>query len=99
MGRRFALLPVQARADATEQRQATRACRGMSEHRVHEFTRLISESSTGTALYGCAFRANGTVIGCAETEVRAANQPSPYAVKREAARVAAAKRKHQRGGS
>lgn len=67
-------------------------------HQVHDFSRLISTSDTGMAIYGCAFRANGTVIGCAETEVRATNQPSPYAVKREAARVAAAKRK-TRGGS
>ena len=62
-------------------------------HQVHDFSRLISTSDTGMAIYGCAFRANGTVIGCAETEVRATNQPSPYAINREAARVAAAKRK------
>jgi hypothetical protein len=67
-------------------------------HSVHDYSRLISTSEDGRAVYGCAFRSGGTVIGCAETEVRALNQPSPYAVKREVAKVAAAKRK-QRGGS
>lgn len=67
-------------------------------HQVHEFSRLVSTSDKGIAIYGCAFRANGTVLGCAETEVRQVGSPSPYAIKREAARVAAAKRK-QRGGS
>lgn len=66
-------------------------------HSVHEFSRELSKTETGLALYGCAFRSGGTVIGCAETEVRRIGQPSPYAVKRQAAKVAAAKRKH-RGG-
>lgn len=67
-------------------------------HQVHSFDRLLSTSDDGRAVYGCSFRAGGTVLGCAETEVRSVNAPSPYAIKREAARVAAAKRK-RRGGS
>ena len=69
----------------------------MPAHESHDFSRLLSTSDDGRALFGCAFRANGTVIGCAETEVRGVNQPSPHAIKRAAAKVAAAKRK-TRGG-
>lgn len=67
-------------------------------HSRHEFTRLLSTSDDGRALYGCAFRAGGTVIGCAETEVRRVGAPSPHAIKRATAKAAAAKRKN-RGGS
>ena len=67
-------------------------------HQVHDFSRLISTSDDGRAIYGCAYRAGGTVIGCPETEVRQRNQPSPYAMKREATKRAAAARK-SRGGA
>lgn len=45
-------------------------------HTAHEFTRLISTSDTGMAIYGCAFRR------CSETEVRRQGEPSPFATKR-----------------
>ena len=67
-------------------------------HTAHEFSRLLSQTPDGIGLYGCAFRANGTVIGCSETEVRRVSAPSPHAIKRATAKAAAAKRK-TRGGS
>lgn len=68
----------------------------MAQHTVHTFSRLISTSDTGMAIYGCSFRSDG-VAGCSETEVRRPNQPSPYAVKR--AQRQAAKKKPARGGA
>ena len=47
-------------------------------HAVHDFRRLISESDSGAALYGCAFP------GCGATEVRRKGEPSPFAAKRAA---------------
>lgn len=67
----------------------------MPVHAVHDFSRLVSQSDTGKAVYGCSFRSGG-VVGCGETEVRGINQPSPYAVKR-AQRKAAPKK--PRGGA
>jgi len=57
----------------------------MPTHTVHDFSRLISSSDDGRGIYGCSFRASG-LAGCSETEVRMKNQPSPYALKREAAK-------------
>lgn len=71
----------------------------MPVHEAHEFSRLLSTSDTGMALFGCAFRAGGTVVGCGETEVRGRDEPSPYAIKRAAAKRASAARKARRGGS
>lgn len=67
----------------------------MSRHTVHSFSRLVSTSDSGMAIYGCSFRSDG-VAGCAETERRMRNQPSPYAVKRA---KAAATKKKTRGGA
>lgn len=67
----------------------------MPVHSVHDFSRLISESDTGRAIYGCSFRSGG-VVGCPETEVRQKNQPSPYAVKRTQRQSA---KKPTRGGA
>lgn len=64
-------------------------------HQVHDFSRLISSSDDGRAVYGCSFRSGG-VAGCGETEIRQKNQPSPYAVKR--AKAAATKQKPRRRG-
>jgi hypothetical protein len=48
------------------------------EHRVHRFSRLISTSDTGRALYGCEHPR------CAETEVRMKGSRSPFAMKHAA---------------
>lgn len=69
----------------------------MPVHTVHDFSRLVSQSDTGKAVYGCSFRSGG-VAGCSETEVRQVNQPSPYAVKRAKA-AATKKSKPTRGGA
>lgn len=69
----------------------------MATRQVHEFSVLIASSDDGRGVYGCAFR-RPSLAGCAETEVRMRNQPSPYAVQR-AQRQAAAKRKPTRGGA
>lgn len=53
----------------------------MSDHREHRFTRLVSESDTGMAIYGCAFGR------CAETENRRKGSPSPFAQKRAATKA------------
>lgn len=58
----------------------------MPEHTAHEFTRLLSTSDSGKALFGCTHKR------CSETEVRGRNEPSPYAQKRAAAKAAAARR-------
>jgi hypothetical protein len=50
-------------------------------HREHRFTRLLSTSSAGTALYGCSYGGSG-LSGCPETEVRRIGQPSPFEIKR-----------------
>ena len=50
-------------------------------HTAHEFRRLVSESDTGMAIYGCTFG------GCPETEVRRKGSPSPFAQKRAAIRA------------
>lgn len=64
-------------------------------HTAHDFSRLISTSDDGRAIYGCSYRASG-LAGCSETEVRQRNQPSPFAMRR--AQRQAAKTK-TRGGS
>lgn len=51
------------------------------DHEAHEFRRLISESDTGMAIFGCSF------ARCPDTEVRRKGEPSPFAVKREAAKA------------
>jgi hypothetical protein len=53
----------------------------MPEHQVHDFSRLISASDDGRAVFGCAHRGAG-LRGCAETEIRGRHQPSPYALRR-----------------
>lgn len=50
-------------------------------HTAHEYRRLVSESDTGMAIYGCTFPR------CAETEVRAKGSPSPFAEKRATVRA------------
>lgn len=54
----------------------------MPPHAVHRFSRLVSKGDDGRAVYGCA---HGTdYAGCPETEIRHANQPSPYEQRRQA---------------
>ena len=67
----------------------------MPEHSVHRFTRLISRSDTGMCIYGCAH--GNDIAGCGETEVRHQNQPSPYEMRRQAAKRSATSRKHREG--
>lgn len=50
-------------------------------HHVHDFSRLISTSDAGMAIYGCSFGR------CAETEIRAKGSPSPFAEKRATVRA------------
>lgn len=50
-------------------------------HEAHRFSRLLSESDTGQALYGCDHG------GCSATEVRRKGTPSPFAQKRAARRA------------
>ena len=50
-------------------------------HTAHVFTRLVSESADGRAVYGCTFGR------CAETEVRAKGSPSPFADRRATTRA------------
>lgn len=51
------------------------------DHEAHQFSRLISESDTGQAVYGCTF------ARCPETEIRRKGEPSPFAQKRQAAKA------------
>ena len=57
------------------------------EHTAHDFRRLVSESDTGRAIYGCAFPR------CAETEVRTKGTRSPFAERHAATRARASARK------
>lgn len=50
-------------------------------HTAHDFRRLVSESDTGMAIYGCTFGR------CSETEVRRKGSPSPFAERRSATRA------------
>lgn len=59
------------------------------DHSVHRFTRLLSTSSSGSALYGCEY------ARCPDTEVRQKGSPSPFTVRRHQA----AERRQQREGS
>lgn len=67
----------------------------MPEHRIHEFARLLSTGDNGMAVYGCTYR-RSTFAGCAETETRRRDQPSPYAVQRAKRKAAP---RNPRGGS
>jgi len=61
-------------------------------HSAHDFRRVVARSLDpidGRVIYGCAF-SRSDFAGCAETEIRREGQPSPHAVKREAARRSSA---------
>lgn len=60
---------------------------GRPVHAAHVFKRLISESDSGRAVYGCSFDR------CAETEVRQRFSESPFAQRQEKARQRQAARK------
>lgn len=48
-----------------------------AEHTVHHFTRLVSTSDTGRALFGC------THPRCGSTEIRGIDERSPFAIAQE----------------
>lgn len=56
-------------------------------HEAHVFTRAVSTSDDGRVIFGCTFGR------CAATEIRRADERSPFALKREAAKRAAATRR------
>lgn len=56
-------------------------------HTKHEFTRLVSTSDTGRAIYGC--RADR----CGETEIRGVDERSPYAIAQAQKAIKKAERK------
>lgn len=64
-----------------------------AEHTAHQFTRLVSSTDDGRALFGCTF------ARCGATEVRGIDERSPFAIRREAASQRRAGRKPSRGGA
>lgn len=56
-------------------------------HKVHTFSRLISETPSGLCVYGCSYGS------CVQTENRYRGEPSPFAVARAKRRNAARARR------